>query len=794
MERSVSLLTAVVLSVLSGSTVARPLDASTEMRGVKMDTWAAPAPEVSPVEASPIEAGSRVELPRGLAAAIMATLNDPELDVRTTVAACYSAEYPPSQEVMDWIESNLYGGGQDYQNGSRWPGTQGDPTNLLWSLVPDGLSIPNGIGEGTANSELFSRLDAQFAGQGGRATWISRIQSVFDRWGELCGVNYTRVKFNGAEWDDGASWTSNGAANTRGDVRICMKNIDGVNGVLAYNNFPGNGAGGNMVLDRSENWASAANTNRFMRNILAHEHGHGMGIYHVCPANQSKLMEPYISTAYDGPRHDELRAAQRHYGDPYEPDNTTVQATDLGTLAPGSVTRPSDVPGTAITNGSICSIDANSESDYFKFSLGGGAKVTVTVAPVGLTYKQGPQDQNCNTGTDYNSLAVADLGVQIVDASGINVLGQAISNPVGQSESLSLTLGNGSYFIRVLESNTPAQTQLYSLQIDVSKTELTYMAFTNAATVPGVGAVANEDVVSYDAGSGTWKLVFDGSDVLPTTATIDGFAVLPGGQNNLLFSFKDPVDIPGLISGPNGTLVDDSDIVRFVPVSLGSTTSGSFIFYFDASDVGLDTNAEDVNSVAINPANGKLVLSTAGSGASGALSWTRQDLIEFTAGQLGANTTGTWAMYFDGSDVGLADAAENIDGATVRADGTIMLTTTGLFTVPGATGTSQDLLKFTPITLGDSTSGVYSLFLDLSSVGIDPTENVVGLCMTAEGPQGDVPVCEVDLNADEVLDLFDFLAYQSLFNAGDLDADLDHDGVLTVFDFLAFQSLFAAGC
>lgn len=793
MERSVRLLTAVVLSVLSGSAVARPLDARTETRGMKMDTWTAASPEVSPIAAAPSETGSRIEVPRGLAAAIMATLNDPELDVRTTVAACYSAENPPSQEVMDWIEMNLYGGGQDYQNGSRWPGTQGDPANLSWSFVPDGLSIPNGIGEGVANSELFSRLDSQFAGQGGRATWISRVQSVFDRWGELCGVNYTRVKFNGADWDDGASWTSNGAANLRGDVRISMKNIDGLNGVLAYNNFPGNGAGGNMVLDRSENWASAANTNRFMRNILAHEHGHGLGIYHVCPANQTKLMEPYISTAYDGPRHDELRAAQRHYGDPYEPDNTTVQATNLGTLAPGSVTRPSDVPGAPITNGSLCSIDANGETDYFKFSLGGGAKVTVTVAPVGLTYKQGPQDQACNGGTDYNSLAVADLALQIIDSSGINVLGQSISNPVGQSEAVTLTLGSGDYYIRVYESNTPAQTQLYSLQIDVVKSEVLYMGFTNAATVPGVGSVTNRDIVSYDPGSNKWALVFKGSKVGLTTA-INAFTILPGGQNQMLMSFKAATTVPNLQGGPEGTTVQPQDLVKFIPSGYGVNTAGTFQFYFDGSDVGLDVAAENIDSVCQNPANGRLVMSTTGSGTVGAFKWTRQDLVEFNASQFGANTAGSWAMFFDGSDVGLADSTENLDGATIRGDGSLLLTTTGVFTVPGATGTAQDLLKFTPITMGDSTSGLYELYLDLSNLGIDPTENVIGLCMTAEGPQGNIPACEADLNSDESLDVFDFLLYQSLFNEGSLDVDLDGDGVLTVFDFFAFQSLFAAGC
>ena len=45
-----------------------------------------------------------------------------------------------------------------------------------------------------------------------------------------------------------------------------------------------------------------------------------------------------------------------------------------------------------------------------------------------------------------------------------------------------------------------------------------------------------------------------------------------------------------------------------------------------------------------------------------------------------------------------------------------------------------------------------------------------------------------------VLDVFDFLAFQNLFDQGDLAADLDGDGSLTIFDFLEFQSRFGAGC
>jgi hypothetical protein len=54
--------------------------------------------------------------------------------------------------------------------------------------------------------------------------------------------------------------------------------------------------------------------------------------------------------------------------------------------------------------------------------------------------------------------------------------------------------------------------------------------------------------------------------------------------------------------------------------------------------------------------------------------------------------------------------------------------------------------------------------------------------------------CRADLDGDGQLSIFDFLAFQNLFDAGDLLADFDGDGSLTIFDFLAFQNEFDAGC
>ncbi|MEQ9096873.1 MAG: VCBS repeat-containing protein [Phycisphaerales bacterium] len=59
---------------------------------------------------------------------------------------------------------------------------------------------------------------------------------------------------------------------------------------------------------------------------------------------------------------------------------------------------------------------------------------------------------------------------------------------------------------------------------------------------------------------------------------------------------------------------------------------------------------------------------------------------------------------------------------------------------------------------------------------------------------GQSGACPADVDGDGELTLFDFLAFQNLFDAGDPRADFDADGSLTLFDFLAFQNAFDAGC
>lgn len=390
------------------------------------------------------------------------------------VSACFAEGSSP--ELVAMYEQMLAGnaGPLAYFLGGRWPGGQGDPTTLTWSFMADGVNIPAGVGEPAADSNLFATMNLQFAGN--TALWISLFEQSFARWGAVTGINYVRITDSGNEWDDGAPWGSDGSA-TRGDVRIGMKFIDGGSGsnVLAYNYFPG--SGGDMVFDSSNVWTDPTNNYRFLRNVILHEHGHGLGMFHVCPAPtggfgeptgaRTKLMEPFLATNFDGPQHDDIRAGHRHYGDPFEDDNSPGLATDLGTLIQNTPTAVGLIPAPAVNHGAILSIDADGEQDYFAFAIAEASSLTVTVVPRGLNYDSSPQvSGNCTTGNLVNSLTMADLNVELIADDGNTVLNSAAANPAGTSEMLfSPVLAAGNYFVRVFEANAPAQPQLYELTL-----------------------------------------------------------------------------------------------------------------------------------------------------------------------------------------------------------------------------------------------------------------------------------------------------------------------------------------
>lgn len=257
-------------------------------------------------------------------------------------------------------------------------------------------------------------------------------------------------------------------------------------------------------------------------------------------------------------------------------------------------------------------------------------------------------------------------------------------------------------------TSTPTPTHTPTATPDA---ELLYVSSTTGGTAGGV-SFADEDVVVRDASSGAWAMYFDGSDVGVGGTDVDAFHIRADGS--LLLSFDSALTVGSL-----GT-VDDSDIVRFVPTSTGSTTAGSFEWFFDGSDVGLSTNDEDVDAIGF-ASDGRLVVSTLGSFSVSGASGADEDLVAFAATSWGSVTAGTWSLYFDGSDVGLStSSSEDVNGVWIDgASGDIYLTTVGAFSVSGASGDGSDVFACAPGSLGASTTCTFGpgLYFDGSARG-----------------------------------------------------------------------------
>jgi hypothetical protein len=229
------------------------------------------------------------------------------------------------------------------------------------------------------------------------------------------------------------------------------------------------------------------------------------------------------------------------------------------------------------------------------------------------------------------------------------------------------------------------------------------IALGRSDTVRGL-AVGTRDVADVHRDGGVAK-AFDGRAAgVPRDSRVDGVATAPGGT---VLSFADPVRLPGIAG-----IVDDSDAVLYA--------GGSFAPWFDGSDVGLNGDDEDIDALELL-ADGRILVSTTGTATASGIFANDEDLLAFTPQSLGGNTVGTWAVYFDGSDVGLTDSSEDVDGVAVRPGGVIALSVRECLAVPNLRAGAEDVAAFHPTQLGSDTTGTFApdLLLDGTTLGLD---------------------------------------------------------------------------
>lgn len=365
---------------------------------------------------------------------------------------------------------------QAYQVTDRWDwtatngftGAQGTPITLTWSIVPDGTAVPADIG-GYTSSKLINFLDGLMgAGPGGsdytQRPWFTYFDQSYKRLSEISGLTFAyEAKDDGIRHDGSAS--TNGLLGVRGDMRIGTSLYGEGSSVLASNYYPR--YGGDMIInvDQGEYFGDPTNNYRIFRNIIMHEAMHGLGVPHVESEDADFLIEPVLNESFDGPQLDDILAIQRNYGDRWERgagNNSAVTATSLGTFT-GSPLTIGGLGGNSVvaaTEKDFLSIDDDSDTDFFSFTITQRSNITLEATPVGLTYSAGPQG---GTESPFNTLELNNLTLALIGANGSTVLTSSNLNGVGLAETISYQLDPGTYYARV--RGTMNNIQLYGLTI-----------------------------------------------------------------------------------------------------------------------------------------------------------------------------------------------------------------------------------------------------------------------------------------------------------------------------------------
>lgn len=247
-----------------------------------------------------------------------------------------------------------------------------------------------------------------------------------------------------------------------------------------------------------------------------------------------------------------------------------------------------------------------------------------------------------------------------------------------------------------------------------------FISSDRSGSIAGIDYVP-ADILGYNTVSSEWSMILDGSDLGIKTNNVRAFDWMEDGS--LLLSFAYPMWIEGL------GWVDDSDIVKFRPSTLGETSSGSFEWYFDGSDVGLTHQGEDIDALNIAP-NGDLIISTLGGYRVDGARGRDEDLIRFTPASVGEETAGTWTLEFDGSDVGLTRGSEDVRGSFDAGTGEIQLVARNSFSVQSIDGSTlegdgNDIFACAPSSLGDNTECSFSLVWDGDAHGMTKASHTI---------------------------------------------------------------------
>jgi lysophospholipase L1-like esterase len=159
-----------------------------------------------------------------------------------------------------------------------------------------------------------------------------------------------------------------------------------------------------------------------------------------------------------------------------------------------------------------------------------------------------------------------------------------------------------------------------------------------------------------------------------------------------------------LVSAPAGMTIDAlTGLIAWTPTAADAQP----VVVQATNNAGSATQSFTINVIA--PVT--LYLSTNSDGAIGGVNFADEDILAYNM------ATGGWALYFDGSDVGLSSI--DVTAFTLLDDGTLLLSLDAALDLPGAGRVEiADVVRFVPTALGDTTAGSFALYFDGSALGL----------------------------------------------------------------------------
>jgi len=198
-------------------------------------------------------------------------------------------------------------------NRLQGPANQAAGATLAYSFPADGVTWGLAILSPTGPNVLNAQLTNTF-GAGALDLGREYFRQALAGWARRTGVRYFELADDGLAMEQSVAPT-----NARGDIRFGAVDLPG-SSFAAYNAAPSVsgsvGVGGGDMLINAVQFTSGVLSDPtqsyvLLRNLVAHEHGHGLGMLHVVPCANEKLMEPTVTGLFDGVQSDDARGGMR---------------------------------------------------------------------------------------------------------------------------------------------------------------------------------------------------------------------------------------------------------------------------------------------------------------------------------------------------------------------------------------------------------------------------------------------------------------------------------------------------